>query len=63
MVHPNRFDYKGRSILFIINDNADAIATNSRSRTEFTKRLPASQHVRPVVINPTSCLDMIRLMN
>ena len=22
MVHPNRFDYKGRSILFIINDNA-----------------------------------------
>ena len=22
MVHPNRFGYKGRSILFIINDNA-----------------------------------------
>ena len=22
MVHPNKFDYKGRNILFIINDNA-----------------------------------------
>ena len=26
MVHPNRFDYKGRSILFIINDNAFCVS-------------------------------------
>ena len=63
MVHPNRFDYKGTSILFIINDNAYAIAANSRSRTEFTERLPASQHARPAVINQTGCPDMMGLMN
>ena len=44
MVHPNRFDYKGRSILFIINDNAFCVS--------YHQSFPATPITAPTSVFP-----------
>ena len=44
MVRPNRFDYKGRSILFIINDNALCVS--------YQQSFPTTPITAPTILFP-----------